>query len=157
MFSVGQIVYHRTGKHSGTVLECVDDTVYLVQANGVEMDFRSGELTATPPKQKTQAEVNAASLPRVLLSRVLTSDDITPEHQRVLAIIPPRTIQSVATLFERRPKAGRFSALDAAAKLNFIAEVTAVPYRTMKEFSDRPGILGLMMGRGLSISSGSAL
>ena len=37
-----------------------------------------------------------------------------------------------------------------------IAEVTAVPYRTMKEFSDRPGTLGLMMGRGLSVSSGAA-
>jgi hypothetical protein len=59
-------------------------------------------------------------------------------------------------LFERKPNAERFSALDAAQKLNFIAEVTAVPYRTMKEFSDRPGTLGLMMGRGLSVSLGSA-
>jgi hypothetical protein len=43
-----------------------------------------------------------------------------------------------------------------AQKLNFIADVTSVPYRTMREFSDRPGILGLMMGRGLSVSLGSA-
>ena len=64
--------------------------------------------------------------------------------------------ESVASLFERKPHAGRFSALDIAQKLNYIAEVTAVPYRTMKEFSDRPGTLGLMMGRGLSVSSGSA-
>ena len=90
-------------------------------------------------------------------SRVLTINDITPEHRKVLAIIPPRTLQSVASLFERRPKAGRFSALDVAQKLNYIAEVTAVPYRTMKEYSDRPGDLGLMMARGLAISLGSAL
>jgi hypothetical protein len=151
MFSVGQMVYHKAGKHSGKVLECDGDTVYLLQANGAEIDFRSEELTATPLPGKS---------PRVglvdNLSRVLTINDITPEHQRVLAIIPQRTIQSVASLFERKPNAGRFSALNVAQKLNFIAEVTAVPYRTMREFSDRPGTLGLMMGRGLSVSLGTA-
>lgn len=152
MFSVGQTVYHKTGKHSGKVLECDGTTVYLVQTNGAEVDFRSDELTATPPQEKSPAAATAASL-----SRALTIDDITPEHRRVLAVIPQRTIQSVASLFERQPTSGRFSALDAAQKLNFIANVTAVPYRTMKEFSDRPGILGLMMGRALSISSGSAI
>ena len=151
MFSVGQMVYHRTGKHSGKVLECDGDTVYLVQSNGVEMDFPSSELTATPPEEKRSPTAAASNLPRVL-----TIDDITPEHRRVLAIIPQQTIQSVALLFERQPKSGRFSALDVAQKLNFIAEVTAVPYRTMKEFSDHPSTLGLMMGRGLSISLGSA-
>lgn len=154
MFSVGQTVYHKTGKHSGTVLECDGDTVYLVQANGVEIDFRTSELTATPPAGKAgSAPASVSAVP----SRVLTINDITPEHRKVLAIIPPRTLQSVASLFERRPKAGRFSALDVAQKLNYIAEVTAVPYRTMKEYSDRPGDLGLMMARGLAISLGSAL
>jgi hypothetical protein len=146
MFSVGQMVYHRSGKHSGKVLECDGDTVYLVQANGVELDFRRSELTATPPQETSPAAAAAR------LSRVLILDDITPEHRRVLAVIPQRTIQSLALLFERQPKSGRFSALDVAQKLNFIAEVTGVPYRTMREFSDRPGILGLMMGRGLSVS-----
>ena len=151
MFSVGQVVYHKTGKHSGTVLECDGDIVYLVQANGVEMEFKTGELTATPRQEKTVAEAVAFSM-----SRILTMNDITPEHQKVLAVIPQRTMQTVASLFERRPKAGRFSALDVAQKLNFIAEVTAVPYRTMKEFSDRPGELGLMMGRALSVRLGTA-
>jgi hypothetical protein len=152
MFSIGQMVYHRTNRHSGTVLECDGDTVYLLQANGVETEFRTGDLTATPPQQKSPAATAAANL-----SRVLTIEDITPEHRRVLAVIPQRTIQAVASLFERKPAAGRFSALNVAQKLNFIAEVTAVPYRTMKEFSDSPGTLGLMMGRGLSISLGSAI
>jgi hypothetical protein len=147
MFAVGEMVYHKAGKHSGTVLESDGDTIYFVQANGVEMDFPIRELTATPPPpEKSPATVVADRL-----SRVLTMDDITPEHRSVLSIIPQRTMQSVASLFERKPNAGRFSALDAAQKLNFIAEVTAVPYRTMKEFSDQPGTLGLMMGRGLSI------
>ncbi len=65
-------------------------------------------------------------------------------------------MQSVAALYERDPKAGRFSALDVAKKLNFIADATGVPYRTMKEFSDRPGELGLMMGRGLAASVAAA-
>ena len=149
MFSVGQMVYHKAGKHSGSVLECDGDTVYLVQANGVEIEFRSGELTAVPPAGKSVTEA-APAVP----SRVLTSNDIAPEHHKVLAVIPQRTLQSVAVLYERRPKAGRFSALDVAQKLNFIAEVTAVPYRTMKQFSDRPGELGLMMARGLAASAG---
>ena len=151
MFSVGQMVYHRTREHSGKVLECDGDTVYLVQANGVETEFCISDVTATPPPRKSPIAAVPANL-----SRVLTSNDITPEHRKVLAIIPQRTLQSVATLFERRPRSGRFSALDVAQKLNFIAEVTAVPYRTMKEFSDRPGDLGLMMARGLSVRSGSA-
>jgi hypothetical protein len=151
MFSVGQIVYQKTGKHSGAVLECDGGTVYLVQANGVEVEFPVHELTATPPPQKA---VSAGMVDN--LSRTLTPADITPEHERVLSIIPQRTLQAVALLFERQPKAGRFSALDVARKLNFIADATAVPYRTMKEFSDRPGELGLMMGRGLSISQGAA-
>jgi hypothetical protein len=151
MFSVGQVVYQKNGKHSGSVLECDGDTVYLVQANGVEIELPAHELAATPPPGK-------AGLAGVTdnLSRTLTPADITPEHQRVLSVIPQRTLQAVALLFERQPKAGRFSALDVAAKLNFIAGATAVPYRTMKEFSDRPGELGLMMGRGLSVSQSAA-
>jgi hypothetical protein len=151
MFSIGQMVYHRTGKHSGKVLECDRDTVYFVQANGAEMEFRTDELTATPPPEKTRL-----SAPSDNLSRVLTINDIAPEHGRVLAIIPQRTLQSVAALFERTPNAGRFSALNVAQKLNYIADVTAVPYRTMKEYSDQPGTLGLMMGRGLSLSLSAA-
>lgn len=151
MFPVGQMVYHKTGKHSGTVLEVDGDTVYIVQANGVEIDFRSTELTLTPPTQRHSPTAAAAAN----LSRTLTASDITEEHRKVLAVIPQRTIQSVASLFERQLNAGRFSALDIAQKLNFIAEVTAVPYRTMKEFSDQPGTLGLMMGRGLSVRTGS--
>jgi hypothetical protein len=147
MFSVGQTVYHRTGKHSGKVLECEGGRVYFVQANGVEMDFPNHELTSVPPPEKSR---NADPIDN--LSRVLTLNDITQEHERVLAIIPQRTLQSVASLFERAPKSGRFSALNVAQKLNFIAEVTAVPYRTMKQFSDQPGTLGLMMGRGLARS-----
>lgn len=151
MFSVGQTVYHKSGKHQGTVIECDGDTVYLTASNGVEMDFRQHELTATPPAGKAPAPT-AGPVP----SRTLTAADITPDHLKVLAIIPQRTLQSVVSLYERQPKAGRFSALDPAGKINFIASVTGVPYRTMREFSDRPGELGLMMGRGLSISLGTA-
>jgi hypothetical protein len=151
MFSVGLMVYHKGGKHSGKVLECDGDTVYLMLPNGVEIDFPQHELTATPPAGKAPAP-QAGPVP----SRTLTAADITPEHHKVLAVVPQRTLQSVASLYERQPKAGRFSALDPAQKLNYIATVTGVPYRTMKEFSDRPGELGLMMGRGLSISLDAA-
>ena len=71
----------------------------------------------------------------------------------MLGIVPARTLQAVAALFERKPRAGKFSALAVAEKLNVIAEITAVPYRTMREYSDRPGELGLLMGKGLADSS----
>jgi hypothetical protein len=71
---------------------------------------------------------------------------------RVLDLVPVRTLQAVAALFERRPGARKFGALDVAEKLNVIAEITAVPYRTMREYSDRPGELGLLMGKGLADS-----
>jgi hypothetical protein len=151
MFAVGQVVYQKSGKHSGKVVECDGATVYLTLANGVEMDFQDHELTAVPPAGKAPAPA-VSTVP----SRVLSVGDIAPEHHKVLSIIPQRTMQSVAALYERQPKAGRFSALDVAQKLNFIATVTGVPYRTMKEYSDRPGELGLIMGRGLAASVAAA-
>ncbi len=150
MFSIGQMVFHKTGTHSGKILEIDGATVYIVQANGVEIEFKINELTATPAKANGPAPAVPANL-----SRVLTIKDITPDHEKVLAIIPQRTLQSVASLYERSPGAGRFSALNVAQKLNFIAEVTEVPYRSMKEFSDSPGTLGLMMGRGIAARTGS--
>lgn len=150
MFSVGQRVYHRDGRRSGRVVECDGDRVFIEQDNGAELDFDIRDLTATPP------QAAAAAGPDPMAERALRATDITPEHVRVLGTIPPRTVQAVAALFERRPGAGRFSGLDVASKLNFIAEVTAVPYRTMRSYSDRPGELGLMMGKGLADAQAQA-
>ncbi len=156
MLSVGQKVWHRNGQRSGTVLECDGDRVFIGQDNGAELDFRASDLTATPPDAKDSgarlkdSREAAKSVSSVPPSRILTSRDITPEHARVLAVVPVRTLRAVAVLFERRPGAGKFSALDVAGKLNIITEITAVPYRTMREYSDRPGELGLLMGKGLA-------
>ena len=70
----------------------------------------------------------------------------------MLGIVPLRTLLAIAALFERRPKARKFSALDVAEKLNIVAEITGVPYRAMREYSDRPGELGLLVGKGLADS-----
>jgi hypothetical protein len=163
MFSVGQRVWHRDGRRSGTVLECDGDRVFIVQDNGAELDFRTTDLTATPPPgastsgaRRTDSGETSRSAAYVMPSRTLTAGDITPEHARVLGIVPIRTLQAIAALFERRPKAGKFSALDVAEKLNVIAEITAVPYRMMRQYSDRPGELGLLMGKGLADSRKAA-
>ena len=153
MFTAGQRVWHRTGPTTGIVLECDGDRVYIEQDNGVELDFPATDLTTQPPAAaKPQAGQGAAakSAHPPVPGRILTPRDITPDHARVLAAIPVRTLQAVAAIYERSPNAGRFSALDTAAKLNTIASITAVPYRTMHQYSDRPGELGLMMGKGLA-------
>ena len=158
MFSVDSEFWLRNGQRSGTVLECDGDRVFIAQDNGAELDFRASELTSTPPAAKPSAtrpkDSNEAPRQAAYATpiRTLTPADITPEHVRVLAIVPARTLQTVASLFERRPGARKFNALDVAGKLNIIAEVTAVPYRTMREYSDRPGELGLLMGKGLADS-----
>ena len=159
MFSVGQKVWHRNGQRSGTVLECDGDRVFITQDNGVEVDFRASDLTATPPTGATASGARLTdsrevtkSAAYVMPNRTLTSGDITPEHVRVLNIVPTRTLQAVAALFERKASAGKFSALGVAEKLNVIAEITAVPYRTMREYIGRPGELGLLMGKGLADS-----
>ncbi len=151
MFSAGQKVWHRKGQRSGTVVECDGDRVYIVQENGAELDFAASELTATQPdapapKPTDGKEPIGAAIPH----RSLTPRDITPEHARVLAAIPVRTVRAIATLFERGSGTRKFSALDVAGKLNVIAEITAVPYRTMRQYSDRPGELGLLMGKGIA-------
>ncbi|HEY4253795.1 MAG TPA: hypothetical protein VGM87_21480 [Roseomonas sp.] len=147
MFSVGQRVYHRDGRRSGRVVECDGDRVFIEQDNGAELDFDIRDLTTKAPEAAAQANA---------VERGLRAADITPEHVRVLGIIPPRTVQAVAALFERRPGAGRFGGLDVATKLNIIAEITAIPYRTMRTYSDRPGELGLMMGKGLADAQNQA-
>lgn len=158
MFSVGQRVWLRDGQRSGTVLECDGDRVYLEQDNGVELDFRAADLTAEPPKgsdapgAKLKHSLAAKSSGQATPGRTLTPRDITPEHVRVLGVVPVRTLQAVAAVFERRPGAGKFSALDTAGKLNVVAEITEVPYRTMQQYSDRPGELSLLMGKGLADS-----
>ncbi len=162
MFAVGQRVWLRSGKRSGIVLECSGDQVYLEQDNGAELDYPAHELTAEPPPGADApgagqvAPRGAAGSARTPPERTLSPRDITPEHVRVLAAIPVRTLQAVGAVFERKPGAGRFSALDAAGKLNVIAAITAVPYRTMLRYSDRPGELGLLMGKGLADSAAAA-
>ncbi len=158
MFSVGQKVWHRNGQRSGTVLELDGDRVYIAQDNGAELDFPVHELTATSPVvgetpgEKLRSRVAAGSNYQAP-APALTAGDITPEHLRVLAVVPQRTLRAIAALFERRPGVGRFSALSDADKLNVITEVTAISYRTMREYSDRPGELGLLMGKGLADKS----
>jgi hypothetical protein len=178
MFSVGQRVWHRDGQRSGTVLECAGDRVYIEQDNGAELDFRASDLTATPPAHTTSSpapmQVSRTMIGRkgdsrgmdsreahkppatAFHNRILIAADITPEHERVLSKVPVRTVQAVAALFERKPGAGKFSALDVAGKLNVIAEITDVPYLRMREYSDRPGELGLMMGKGLADRRGTS-
>ena len=145
MFPNGTVVYHRATNRSGTVIECDGDTVYIVQANGAELDFPGADLTTRRPDA-------VGPMAPAVASRPLTKADITPEHATVFGSIPPRTRQAVATLFERRPQAGRFSALDLASQLNVIAEVTGVPYRVMREHRGNPGELGMLMGKGLADS-----
>ena len=159
MFSVGQRVWHRDGRRSGKVLECDGGRVFIEQDNGAELDFPVGELTATPPaagqispNRSRDGSPASKQADYGMLNRTLTAADITPEHARVLGIVPTRTVHAVAALYERRPGAGRFSGLDVAGKLNVIAEITAVPYRTMRDYRDRPGELGLLMGKGLADS-----
>ena len=157
MFSVGQRVWHRDGKRSGKVLEIEGDLVFIEQDNGAELDFRARDLTATPPataKPPAMAQATGTSQAGGWLQphRALIAADITPEHGRVLGLVPPRTVQAVATVYEKRNPGRRFSALDVAGKLNAIAEITAVPYRTMRDYADRPGEMGLLMGKGLADS-----
>ncbi|NKC32156.1 hypothetical protein [Falsiroseomonas selenitidurans] len=157
------MVWHRDGQRSGKVLECEGGRVFIEQENGAELDFPERDLTASPPASARPAGTPAASAGRgggaaayVMPEHILITADITPEHVRVLGLVPQRTLQAVAALYERRPGRRKFSALDVAGKLNVITEITAVPYRTMRDYSDRPGELGLLMGKGLADSQKAA-
>jgi hypothetical protein len=153
MFVVGQRVWHRAGGRSGTVVECYADQVSVRQDNGAEIDFPARDLTGEPPAAGPaagHAPAVAQGAARAVAARVLTPRDITPTHTHVLSVIPVRTLQAVAAVYERGAGAGRFSALDPAGKLNAVADITGVPYRIMQQYRDRPGELGLLMGKGLA-------
>jgi len=143
MFSVGQRVWHRGGPRSGTVLECDVDQVFIEQDNGADLEYPASELIATPPaaekvsaELKTIAQAGSSAAYR-LPSHFLKYGDITADHMRVLGMVPVHMLQAVASVFARRSGAGKFGALDVAGKLNVITEITAVPYRTMREYCDR--------------------
>ncbi len=133
--------------------------MFIAQDNGAELEFAASDLTTTPPETEASAPRARGTreppkpLTATMPARALTPADVTPEHIRVLGIVPQRTLRAIGTLYERRPEARRFSTLDTAAKLNAITEITAIPYRTMREYSDRPGELSLLMGNGLADSS----
>ena len=149
MFSPGQTLWHRKTQRSFTVLECDGDRVYLTQENGVEIDFPESDLTATPPVNATPSAVAIAAHTAVP-TRTLTPRDITPEHERVLASIPTRTLQAIAAVSDRTAKSPKFSAMDTAGKLNAITAISAVPYRIMRQYLGRPSELGLLMGKGIA-------
>lgn len=155
MLSVGQKVWHRNGQRSGVVLEVDDGIAYIAQDNGVELDFPISELTTTPPVigktsgEELRAKV-AAGPSYKPPAPILTAKDITPDHVRVLAVVPQRTLRAVAAHFETGSTAKKFGTLDVAQKLNVITEITGVSYNTMQDYSDRPGELGLLMGKGLA-------
>jgi hypothetical protein len=154
MFAVGQKVWRRTGGNGFTVLECYGDRVCVQQDNGAETDFAARDLTGEPPiaSSAPAASTQEARGARAIPARMLTPRDITAEHGKVLGLIPVRTLQAVAALYERGIGAGRFSALDVAGKLNVVTAITGVAYPMMHRYSDRPGELGLLMGKGLADS-----
>lgn len=171
MFSVGQRVWLRSGQRSGIVLEISGDRVYIAQDNGAELDFAARDITAEQPGHAQPGSAGGARhaailppprargtapLPQAAAPHGLRASDITPEHERVLAVIPVRVLQAVAALYARGNAGARFSSLDTAAKLNLVSSVTAVPYSMMREYSDRPGELGLLMGKGLADSNRQA-
>jgi hypothetical protein len=153
MFSVGQKLWHRRGHPSGTVLECDGDRVYLLQDNGAEIDFDARDLSPTPPAaapgEVAQREAKEAAGYHVP-TRLLTPREITPEHERVLANIPVRTLQAVAALHEKATRDSKFSSLDTAGKLNAITDMTDIPYRVIRTYLGRPGELGLLLGKGIA-------
>ena len=154
MFSVGQKLWHRRGHPSGTVLECDGDRVYLLQDNGVEIDFEARDLSPTPPAKPGASETAQREAKEAagyyVPTRPLTPREITPEHERVLASIPVRTLQAVAALHEKATRGAKFSSLDTAGKLNAVTDMTDIPYRVIRTYLGRPGELGMLLGKGIA-------
>ena len=96
MFAVGQKIWHRATGRSFTVLECYGGQVCVQQDNGAETDFAAADLTSEPPAQiggvaaRTREAQAAPGGARISPARALTMRDITPDHERVLRIIPVR-------------------------------------------------------------------
>ena len=155
MFKPGQKVWHVDGTRSGVVLDCEGGRVYIEQDNGAELDLPEADVTGKAPDPNSRANkpTDNRGMPKsanAFPPRPLLSSDITSEHIRVLHIIPVRTVQAIAALYDRATNGAKFNTLAHAAKLNVIAEFSAVPFRVMQEYRDRPGELGLLMGKGIA-------
>ena len=129
----------RDGTRSGIVLECDGNQVYIEQDNGAESWIsRATDLTAEPPANAAAKATDSRGMAKPPHARnpvCARSQCATSRRTMCGCWVRSRCVrlQAVAAVVRAQgPAPGGSVALDTAGKLNVIAEITAVPYRTMQ-------------------------
>ena len=111
--SIGDHVSDLDGSHDGTLVDIDGKTGYVLQKNGVEVEFPLGRLKPyEPPKV---AETRTLSGP--LRDRILS-----PSEKALLAAFPPALLDAIAKSYDGGGETGAsrpsFAALPASKKLD---------------------------------------
>ncbi len=89
--SIGDRVSDLTGSHDGKLVDVDGDTGYVLQANGVEVEFPLSRLK--PYEAPKVAQVRTLSGP-------LRDTALSPEQKALLAAVPPEILAAVARSYE---------------------------------------------------------
>ena len=109
--SVGDHVSALDGSHDGTLVDVDGSTGYVVQNNGVEIEYPLSRLKPyEPPKVKEQRTLSGPLRDRVL----------DPEQKALLASVPASILDAVAKSYAGGEGAPVFAALPPSKKLEVI-------------------------------------
>ena len=109
--SIGDHVSALDGSHDGKLVDIDRSTGYVVQANGVEIEFPLNRLKPyEPPKVEEQRTLSGPLRDRVL----------SQEHRALLASVPAPIMDAVAKSYAGGEGAPAFEALPPSKKLEVI-------------------------------------
>lgn len=113
--SIGQHVSDLDGVHDGTLVDIDRSTGYVLQKNGVEIEFPLDRLRPyQPPKPAEQRT----------LSGPLRDTTLTPAQKALLASVPPDIMAAIARSYAGDPEAAKdrtpFAALPPSKQLEIV-------------------------------------
>ena len=123
--SIGEHVSDLDGSHDGRLVEIDGATGYVLQSNGVEVEFPLSRLKPyEPPKVAEQRT----------LSGPLRDRTLTPQHKAILASIPPELTAAIAKSYDGGEPSSRpsYAALPDSKKLDAVRiHMPALPQRLL--------------------------
>jgi hypothetical protein len=88
------------------------------------------------------------------LSTILTMEQFTEDHRKVLKSIPDVVKGAIGGLYERLPFSGKWSGCNEAQQLNLICALSRTPYETIQRYVADPGMMAIIMARGIGQTVG---
>lgn len=111
-FQIGDHLAHLNGSHDGKLIDIDGSTAYLMQANGVEIEFPLDQLKPFDAAAPKQPRPGAPAQPY--------EKRLSPAHQALLASVPATVLAAIARNYDRADPPAPFASLSDVKKLGVI-------------------------------------